>query len=169
MQKAGGLVVLIGVSVAAAINAGCNPGTSSDVTGAAERPPAGTVSDATRTETDTSGVHDMAAETNKVNTVIHASEADFQQKVLNANGSVLLDFYADWCGPCRAIGPVLEQLASEYPTAQIVKVNVDDNPNLAAKYRIESIPALMVFQEGQVVNQHLGVADKAELRALLGL
>jgi thioredoxin 1 len=111
----------------------------------------------------------MFAAVQKVNKVEHADETDFQQKVLHAKGPVLVDFYADWCGPCRLIGPVLEELARELPAAQIVKVNVDHSPNLAVKYRIESIPALMVFQDGKVVDYHIGVADKARLRSMLGL
>jgi len=99
--------------------------------------------------------------------VAHANDADFQQKVLAGEGRVLVDFYADWCGPCRMIAPVLEELAREVPNARIVKVNVDNSPNLARQYGISSIPALIVFENGRAVDQHVGVASKTALRNML--
>lgn len=101
--------------------------------------------------------------------VLHATDDDFRSKVLEADGRVLVDFYADWCGPCRMLGPVLEELAREEPAARIVKVNVDHSPGVANHYRIQSIPALMVFENGRVVHQHVGLANKAQLRTMLGL
>lgn len=101
--------------------------------------------------------------------VEHANDTDFQQKVLNAQGRVLVDFYADWCGPCRMIAPLLEELAREEPTAQIVKVNVDHSPSVSAHFGIESIPTLIVFENGRPVRQQVGVANKAQLRSMLGL
>jgi thioredoxin 1 len=100
--------------------------------------------------------------------VQHANDSDFQQKVLNVQGRVLVDFYADWCGPCRMLAPLLEELAREDPEARIVKINVDHSPNLAAQYGIESIPTLIVFENGRPVRQQVGVADKAQLRSMLG-
>jgi len=97
----------------------------------------------------------------------HADDADFGPKVLQAEVPVLVDFYADWCGPCRALGPLLEEVAGETPTAKIVKVNVDDSPEVAARYRISAIPCLKVFKQGKVTAQHVGLADKRQLRALL--
>jgi len=99
--------------------------------------------------------------------VIHAGEADFDQQVLAADGPVLVDFYADWCGPCRMIAPVLEELARETPAARIVKVNVDENPRLASRYGISSIPSLLVFKNGEIVSQQVGLVGKAQLKALL--
>jgi thioredoxin 1 len=99
--------------------------------------------------------------------VQHADETNFASLVLDSTGPVLVDFYADWCGPCRRLAPVLEELAAETPRAAIVKVNVDQCPNLAAEYGIDSIPRIMVFKNGAVTAQQAGLASKSELRALL--
>lgn len=99
--------------------------------------------------------------------VHHADEANFDNLVLNAEVPVLVDFYADWCGPCKRLAPLLEELAAETPHARIVKVNVDHNPNLAAAYRINSIPTLKVFRNGAVTDQLVGLASKSQLREML--
>ena len=101
--------------------------------------------------------------------VEHATEANFHELVLNSDVPVLVDFYADWCGPCRMIAPLLDEIASEEPDAKVVKVNVDHNPQLAAQYGISSIPSLKVIKGGKVVAQHVGMADKASLKALMSL
>jgi thioredoxin 1 len=80
---------------------------------------------------------------------------------------VLVEFYADWCPTCRAMAPTLEQLAGEMPGAKIVKVNVDDSPQLASRYGIDSIPSLLVFKDGQVVAAHVGLASRDQLRELV--
>ena len=97
----------------------------------------------------------------------HVNNGDFAAKVLRAQTPVLVDFYADWCGPCRALAPVLEELARETPNAKIVKVNVDQEPELAARYGIDSIPSLLVFRDSRLTSQHSGLADKASLKRLL--
>lgn len=99
--------------------------------------------------------------------VEHADESDFAEKVLGSRGTVLVDFYADWCRPCRMLEPVLAELLRETPDVRIVKVNVDENPQLALRYRVSSIPYLVVFRDGKPVASHLGLADKTTLRALL--
>lgn len=99
--------------------------------------------------------------------VTHVDTAGFQREVLRSDVPVLVDFYADWCGPCRALAPRLEQLARDNPGAKVVKVDVDTNPSLAMRYGISSIPSLLVFREGEVVAQHVGLASKAQLEALI--
>jgi thioredoxin 1 len=96
-----------------------------------------------------------------------ADEGNFRNLVLNSDVPVLVDFYADWCGPCRSLAPVLEELSAEIPGARVVKVNVDDSPNLADQYGIASIPSLKVFKNGTVTDELVGLASKSQLRALL--
>jgi thioredoxin 1 len=105
--------------------------------------------------------------TRKKSNVEQANETNFGELVLNSNVPVLVDFYADWCGPCKMIAPVLEELAQEATDAKIVKVNVDENPQLAARYGISSIPSLLVFKDGGVADQHVGLANKAQLRSMI--
>jgi thioredoxin 1 len=107
--------------------------------------------------------------TRKKSNVEHANEASFDQLVLNADVPVLVDFYADWCGPCKMIAPVLEELAQERTDAKIVKINVDENPQLAARFGISSIPSLLVFKDGEVADQHVGLANKAQLRSIIDI
>lgn len=92
------------------------------------------------------------------------TEANFDQEVINNSKTVLVDFWAEWCGPCRAVSPILDQIASENSDKlDIVKLNVDDHPALAAKYQITSIPAMKVFQKGEVVKTVIGAKPKPQL------
>ncbi len=92
------------------------------------------------------------------------NEENFQKEVLESAISVMVDFYADWCGPCKMISPIVEQLAEEYTGAlKVGKVNVDENMNLASQYRIMSIPAIMFFKNGEVADQIIGAVPKQQL------
>jgi thioredoxin 1 len=94
------------------------------------------------------------------------TDATFEQEVINNEKTVLVDFWAEWCGPCRAVSPILDQIALENSDKiDIVKLNVDDNPALAAKYQITSIPAMKVFQKGEVVKTVIGAKPKPALEA----
>lgn len=92
------------------------------------------------------------------------NDDNFEAEVLNSDKPVLVDFWAEWCGPCRMIGPVVEEMAGEYEgKAKIGKVNVDNNPNISVKYGIRSIPALLIFKNGEVVDQIVGAVPKPHL------
>ncbi|MBN1588375.1 MAG: thioredoxin [Pirellulales bacterium] len=96
------------------------------------------------------------------------SDANFETEVLKATKPVLVDFWAPWCGPCRMIGPVVEELSAENGDAvKIGKMNIDDNPSTAAGYGVSSIPTLMVFKNGEVVDRFVGVQPKDRLQNAL--
>lgn len=95
------------------------------------------------------------------------SKNNFENEVLNEKGVVLVDFFANWCGPCKMLSPVLSQIAEEYKgEVKVCKINVDEEIELAQKYRIASIPALLVFKDGQVINQSVGFVPKKAIEKL---
>ena len=95
---------------------------------------------------------------------VELTDSNFEDEVLNSENPVLVDFWAEWCGPCRMIGPVVEELAGEYDgKVKVGKVDVDSNPEVSIKYGIRSIPALLIFKNGEVVDQIIGAVPKTHL------
>lgn len=99
--------------------------------------------------------------------IIHTNETNFRQDVLETKGTVLVDFWASWCGPCRMLSPVLESFAAAHPDVPVVKVNVDENMALAAAFQVESIPTVLVVRDGQIVNKSIGCVSLPELEKLI--
>lgn len=95
------------------------------------------------------------------------TDENFDTQVLQSDGPVLVDFWAPWCGPCRQIAPLIDELAEENPGVKIGKVNIDDNPGAAERFGVSSIPTLMVFRNGQVADSFVGVRPKAQLQAAI--
>ena len=101
-----------------------------------------------------------------MSTAHDVTDATFADEVLNSKDTIMVDFWAEWCGPCRAVAPILDQIAAEHADKiKIVKLNVDDNPQMAMKYQITSIPAMKVFRGGEVVKTVIGAKPKPAIEA----
>lgn len=98
---------------------------------------------------------------------INVRQDNFQEEVLNAEGKVLVDFWAPWCGPCRMVVPLVEEIARERSDVKVVKINVDEEQELASRYQVMSIPTLMVLENGQVQQRVTGARTKAAILAML--
>lgn len=100
--------------------------------------------------------------------IVHVSDQSFEQEVLKASGPVLVDFWAEWCGPCKMIAPILDEIAEEYTgKVKIIKLNIDENPATPPKYGIRGIPTLMLFKDGNVEATKVGAVSKSQLTAFL--
>ncbi|MCB0395169.1 MAG: thioredoxin [Flavobacteriales bacterium] len=99
---------------------------------------------------------------------LEITDSNFQEVVLNSDKPVLVDFWAEWCGPCRMVGPIVEELSKDYDGKAVVgKMNVDDNPEIPMKYGIRNIPTLLVFKNGEMVDKQVGAAPKSVLSGKL--
>lgn len=96
------------------------------------------------------------------------TKENFEAEVLKASGTVLVDFWATWCGPCRMLSPIVDQVADEHPDVKVGKINVDEQPELAQQFDIMSIPTLLVFKNGEKVQESVGLIPKEKVEALLG-
>lgn len=100
--------------------------------------------------------------------IVHTSDNDFENDVVKADKPVLLDFWAEWCGPCKMIAPLLDSIADEYKDKlTVVKLNIDENPQTPPKYNVRGIPTLLLFRDGSVTAQQVGAVSKAQLEAFL--
>ena len=96
--------------------------------------------------------------------IVHVSDESFEEEVLNSDHPVLIDYWAEWCGPCKMIAPILEELAEEYSeSVKIAKLNIDDNPETPPRYGIRGIPTLMLFKDGNVEATKVGAVSKSQL------
>lgn len=101
--------------------------------------------------------------------IVKVTTENFEAEVLNEKGIVLVDFFADWCGPCKMLSPILEKIVVEHPECKICKVNVDESTALAQKYGVMSIPTIVVFEDGIVKETSVGLVSKSKIEELLGL
>jgi thioredoxin 1 len=99
--------------------------------------------------------------------VLHINKDNFHKEVLNSDKPVLLDFFASWCGPCRMVGPILDEIAQEREDIKVCKVDIDQQPELASRFRVMSVPTLMVMREGQIVEQSIGAKPKHQILAMV--
>ena len=99
--------------------------------------------------------------------LLHITRENFEAEVLKSDKPVLVDFFATWCGPCRMVAPVLEEIAEENENIKVVKIDVDQEPGLAQQFGVTSIPLLVVMKDGQVVNQSLGAKPKDQILSLI--
>ena len=99
--------------------------------------------------------------------VLHVNKDNFHNEVLNSEKPVLLDFFASWCGPCRMVGPILDEIAEEREDIKVCKVDIDEQPELASRYRIMSVPTLMVLKNGSIVDQSIGAKPKHQILAMV--
>jgi thioredoxin 1 len=100
--------------------------------------------------------------------ILHLSDANFEENVLNASGPVLVDYWAEWCGPCKMIAPILETIAAEYEgKVTVAKLNIDDNPATPQRYGVRGIPTLMLFKDGEQLATKVGALSKSQLTAFL--
>ncbi len=98
---------------------------------------------------------------------ITITKDNFQTEVLKTKGTVLIDFWASWCGPCRMLSPIVDQVAEEHPDVKVGKINVDEEPELASQFDVMSIPMLVVFKDGQKVNESVGLIPKEKVEELI--
>ena len=99
--------------------------------------------------------------------VLHITKENFESEVLKSEKPVLLDFFASWCGPCRMVGPIIDEIAAEHPEYKVVKINVDEEPELAGEFQVVSIPTLVVMKKGKIVHQSAGARPKNQILAMM--
>lgn len=99
--------------------------------------------------------------------VVKLNKNNFENEVMKSDKKVLIDFYADWCGPCRMVSPIVDEIANEHPEYKVCKVNVDEETELAASFEVMSIPSLFVMEKGKIINQSMGAKPKAQILAML--
>ena len=98
---------------------------------------------------------------------MHINNHNFQEEVMNSEKPVLMDFWASWCGPCRMVGPIIDEIAAEHPEYKVVKINVDEEPELAGEFQVVRIPTLVVMKNGQIVQQSAGARPKNQILAMM--
>lgn len=98
---------------------------------------------------------------------MHINKDNFHKEVLNSDKPVLLDFFASWCGPCRMVAPILDEIAEEREDIKVCKVDIDEQPELASRYRVMSVPTLMVLKNGQIMEQSIGAKPKHQILAMV--